>query len=181
MSGFPAARAWLGGFCLAIVCGSAANGTEVYQWVDRDGLTRYTIRRGPGRPQAAPAILPPIERVRPAPVEGDGLSAPGVRPAPAARPPAGAGLPVPPAVEQTAETGTPVPSARQATPPTPPEAEQIRELEARIDADRERLKQLISQPPAARLNLATDPRVLEIGLRLPKLQAELAELREAAP
>ena len=58
MSGFPAARAWLGGFCLAIVCGSAANGTEVYQWVDRDGLTRYTIRRGPGRVQRLEGGVP---------------------------------------------------------------------------------------------------------------------------
>lgn len=182
MSRFPAGRAWLGGVCLAVLCGTAASGTEVYQWVDRNGVTRYTLRRDPGRPKLPAAVLAPIERAQPSPVEGDGLSAPAVLPGPSSSPPAReAVLPMPPLIEETEERLAAVPVAKPALGLTHPQAERIRELEARIEADRESLKQLISRPSDTARDLSTDPRVLEIGQRLPRLQAELRELREAGP
>lgn len=82
--------------------------------------------------------------------------------------------------------GPPAPGAPVATVPSttalprPDHSQEILSLEEQIEADRETLKDLISQRDA--IDFAEDPAVREIAERLPRLQAQLEQLRrEAGP
>ncbi len=83
--------------------------------------------------------------------------------------------------------GPPAPGAPVATVPSttalprPDHSQEILSLEEQIEADRETLKDLISRQRDA-IEFAEDPAVREIAERLPRLQAQLEQLRrEAGP
>jgi hypothetical protein len=63
------------------------------------------------------------------------------------------------------------------SPELSPQRSEMLELESRILADRETLKNLISQPSSPDAAFASDPEVRVIAERLPRLQAQLEELR----
>ena len=76
------------------------------------------------------------------------------------------------------QRGTAAPRRRTAKTASDLDA-RIRELEARIAEDEEALKQLISAPGAdADADTEVSPELREIAARLPRLQAELASLRQ---
>jgi hypothetical protein len=81
--------------------------------------------------------------------------------------------------EATSGSATPAtPPAAATTTGTPGgDAQRIRELEARIAADEEALKQLIGAP-GEEADVTVSPELREIAARLPRLQAELASLRQ---
>lgn len=130
-----------------------AASAQVYKWVDENGVTHYTLER---------QEIPPHLRQRLRPI------------APGALPPPG-----PP--EPTTRLSS-APSTQTSAPvPRPDHTAEILSLEEQIAADRETLKDLISQQRDAG-EFAQDPKVQEIAERLPRLQAQLAELRrESGP
>jgi hypothetical protein len=164
-------RGWATALALAL-CGAApASAAEetatLYQWEDSNGVYRYTpeFDRIPGyarhtaveiRPGAAPPSKTPVY----------------FDPDPRA--------PVVAIPSQSPETAT-----ASAAPGTPAQdsgassdlGARIRELEARIAEDEEALKQLISAP-GADADTEVSPELREIAARLPRLQAELASLRQ---
>ncbi len=194
----PAVRAVLAVALLAVPAAAAsADGPVVYKWVDADGIPHFTthLDRVPSEVrekvrEAATATSPPSAE-------------PGTQPQPtapdvAAGPPP-AGEPAPPAGEPR-ETGRPSQDAAPATPvgtpaapnasaggemaaaaPTGPEAldARIAALEQEISRDQSALENFLSeeQKPGAPL-LPDRPPFREIAHRLPKLQAELARLKE---
>lgn len=129
-----------------------AASAQVYKWVDENGVTHYTLER---------QEIPPQLRQRLRPI------------APGALPPPG-----PP--DPTTRLSS-VPSTQQASAPRIDHSAEILSLEEQIAADRETLKDLISQQRDTG-EFAQDPKVQEIAERLPRLQAQLAELRrESGP
>ena len=155
------------------VAGAAGAADEpevaVWQWTDRDGVTRYTpdfgripgyaregaveMRPGAGPPTTTPVYFEPNPR---APVVG----VPGS---------------VPPTSVGSAEPG-PAPAATSAEPADDLDS-RIRQLEAQIASDEEALKQLISAP-GAEADVEVSPELREIAARLPQLQAQLASLQK---
>jgi uncharacterized coiled-coil protein SlyX len=164
-------RGWVTALALALCGAGPASAAEetitLYQWKDSDGVYRYTpnFDRIPGYArdtavEIQPGAAPPSN----APVYFD--------PDPRA--------PVVAIPSQSPETAT-----ANAAPDTPAQNSEdpsdldarIRELEARIAEDEEALKQLISAP-GADADTEVSPELREIAARLPRLQAELASLRQ---
>ncbi len=135
----------------------------MYKWVDESGDAHYTVDRSEIpqhlrrrlRPVAPPAPEPPPER---APFGAEISAAPTLA-----------------AAEEFAAT-EPAPEKRD-----PAEiAAEIRQLEQQIEKDHEELKRRISEGEGDGTDLSSDPELREIAERLPRLQAQLDELRREA-
>lgn len=148
---------------------------EVYKWVDRNGVTHYTIEREelpPGmrrRPRPRVATTPPVAAA-PAPMAA-GPAPMAAAPAPVAAAPERVGL-----SEAPPDFG---PEGEAAESP-PGEDPEILELEAQIRSDREMLKSVISAARGTGTEFISDPQLREIAERLPRRQAELEALRREA-
>jgi uncharacterized coiled-coil protein SlyX len=168
-----AALAGLVGFALWIALSSVAiaaqqSETELYRWLDRHGVVRYTTDLGripDSRRSTVIRVVPPsiptaTSRAAPAaPIVGeDPFTAPGqARKAGAQDPAAGAAA---------GGSSWPELDAR------------IAELELLVAKDEETIKEMISTPQTGDHDELIDSEELrEIGARLPVLQAELAELK----
>jgi hypothetical protein len=168
-----AAFASLVGFSLWIALSSVAIGaqqseTELYRWLDRHGVVRYTtdLNRIPNSRRSTvvrvvPRSIPTANtRIAPAaPVPGaDPFNAPGQ---------------VPTVDTQDLATDTALGSGSW------PELDaRIAELEVLVAKDEESIKEMISVPQIGDYDELIDSEELrEIGARLPVLQAELAELK----
>ncbi len=161
------------GFALAIALPSVAIGTpqsttELYRWLDRHGVVRYTtdLSRIPdSRRSTVVRVVPPsiptaTTRVAPAaPVPGaDPFTAPG----------------------QVRKTDAPdlAPAAALGGSSWPELDARIAELEVLVAKDEEAIKEMISTPQTGDYDELIDSEKLrEIGARLPVLQGELAELK----
>jgi len=173
MSKRRAALAGLVGFALSIALPSMAIGarqseTELYRWLDRHGVVRYTtdLSRIPdARRSTVVRVVPPsiplaTSRVAPAaPVPGaDPFNAPGQAP--------------------TVDTQDLAPRASLGGNSWPELDARIAELELLVAKDEEAIKVMISIPQAGDYDELIDSEELrEIGARLPVLQGELAELK----
>jgi uncharacterized coiled-coil protein SlyX len=163
------AIAGLFGFALWIALPSVAIGaqrseTELYRWLDRHGVVRYTtdLSRIPNARRSTvirvvpPSISTATSRIAPAaPVLGaDPFNAPGQVP--------------------TVDTQDTAP----ATGSWPELDERIAELEILVAKDEEAIKEMISTPQIGDYDELIDSEELRvIGARLPVLQGELAELK----
>jgi hypothetical protein len=168
-----AAFAGLVGFALWIALSSVAIGaqqseTELYRWLDRHGVVRYTtdLSRIPkSRRSTVVRVVPPsiptaTARIAPAaPVPGaDPFSAPGQVP--------------------TVDTQDLAPAAALGGGSWPELDARIAELEMLVAKDEEAIKVMISTPQTGDYDELIDSEELrEIGARLPVLQGELAELK----
>lgn len=126
----------------------------------------------PAQPPEQPAEAPP-PAVAPEP-DAEPDTAPSSQAAP--------GRPAPAPEETPAVTNAPPPPPpaaprRAPLPPDDPRAAEAAELEREIAARQEEIRQLISQNRWEGSELATDPRLRELGEVLPRLQAELEALR----
>jgi len=165
-------RSWAAILVLALWASTAAAADQtitLYQWTDSNGVTRYT---------------PDFDRI---PINARGTAVaiqPGADPPPKTpvyfepdpREPAVA-VPGPPP-EGATRSASPSTSAPAPSPGTSQE-QRVQELEALIAQDEEALKQLISEP-GAQADVTVSPELREIAARLPRLQAELASLRQQA-
>ncbi len=170
-----AALAALVGFALAIALpcvaiGVQRNEIELYRWLDRHGVVRYTtdLSRIPNSrrstvvrvvphsiPTATSSVAPPIPA--PAP-DADPFSAPGQVP--------------------KADAQDLAPAATLSGSSWPELDARIAELEILVAQDEETIKEMISTPQVGDYDELIDSEELrEIGARLPVLQAELAELK----
>jgi len=173
MPKFGAVLAGLVGFGLWIPLASVAIGaqqgeTELYRWLDRHGVVRYTTDLGripSARRNTVIRVVPPsvqtaTTRVAPAaPVPGaDPFNAPGQ---------------VSPVGSQDLATDAAIGSSSW------PELDaRIAELEMLVAKDEEAIKEMISTPQTGDHDELIDSEELrEIGARLPVLQGELAELK----
>ena len=172
---------------------------DVYRWVDELGVTHYTTdrdtvpRRFRGEAHAieaspAPASAPRATRAPEATVPPTALATPTspetttptpepAEPAPTASAPS---APPEPEISQPAPSAAPVfpgPPTTTTLAPNDPRAQEVAELEAQIATDRETLRQMISTKRWDSAELASDPAILEIAERLPRLQAQLEALR----
>lgn len=194
----PAVRAILAAAFVALPsAATSADGPVVYKWVDADGIPHFTTHldrvpsavRDKVREAASAAAAqnatpaPPEERTTP-----DVAASP---PAPAERaaPPTEPRESEPPSQPAAPETplGAPAPPAASdareiaaAAPAGPSSLEQrIAVLEQEIQRDQSTLENFLSEEPQAGAPLLPDrPEFREIAHRLPKLQAELARLKE---
>ena len=124
---------------------------KVYKWVDENGVTHYTLERQ----EIPPQLRQRLRSIAPGALPPPGPPAPGTP---------GSSLP-------STQTHTAVPG--------PDHGHEILSLEEQIAADRETLKDLISRQRDA-IDFAQDPAVREIAERLPRLQAQLEQLRREA-
>jgi uncharacterized coiled-coil protein SlyX len=164
-----AALVGLVGFALWIALPSVAIGarqgeTELYRWLDRQGVVRYTTDLGRipnARRDTVIRVVPPS------------IPTATSRAAPAA-PVVGADPFRPPSQTQQVD-------AQRATPggSSWPELDaRIAELEMLVAKDEEAIKEMISTPQIGDHDDLIDSQELrEIGARLPVLQGELAELK----
>ena len=168
-----AAIAGLVGFALWIALPSSAIGarqseTELYRWLDRHGVVRYTtdLSRIPNaRRSTVIRVVPPsmptaTSRVAPAaPVPGaDPFIAPGQAP--------------------RVDSQDLAPNAALSGSSWPELDARIAELELLVAKDEEVIKDMISVPQAGDYDeLINSEELREIGARLPVLQGELAELK----
>ncbi len=168
-----AAIAGLVGFVLWIALSSVAIGarqseTELYRWLDRHGVVRYTtdLSRIPdARRSTVIRVVPPsmptaASRVAPAaPVPGaDPFTAPGQAP--------------------RVDSQDLAPDASLGGGSWPELDARIAELEILVAKDEEVIKDMISAPQTGDYDELIDSEELrEIGARLPVLQGELAELK----
>ncbi len=173
MTRHRAAFAGLVGLALWIALSSAAIGarqseTELYRWLDRHGVVRYTtdLSRIPdARRSTVVRVVPPsiptaTSRVAPAaPVPGaDPFNAPNQAP--------------------TVDTQDLAPNAALGASSWPELDARIAELEILVAKDEESIKDMISTPQTGDYDELIDSVELrEIGARLPVLQGELAELK----
>ena len=180
---------------VAGLAGESGAQTPLYQWIDRDGVVRYTP--DPGRvPGGYPSVLVEPGMALPAP------RATAAAAEPAAEPPLGTSSESDPfnAPEQARRvqsesiggTGSspaePAPSvATDAAPQpvagtgmSPSEIDaRIQELEEAIARDEDALKDLISQTSSGQGDpVRNSDELREIGRRLPELQADLRALRD---
>ena len=156
----------------------------------RGGLPQLTPEPEPQTATPGPTPLPsdPTAPPGPAPVIQPG-SEPTPEPAPVTlrtpdEPDSASPPPTPPTlgVRPTAPT-PPAPETAQLPEQSPeltPERAEMLELEGKILRDRETLKTLISQPRSPGDVFASNPEVREIAQRLPRMQAQLEELRREA-
>ncbi len=168
-----AAFAGLVGFALWIALSSVAIGarqseTELYRWLDRHGVVRYTtdLSRIPNaRRSTVVRVVPPsiptvTSRIAPAaPVPGaDPFNAPNQAP--------------------SVDTQDLAPNAALGASSWPELDARIAELEMLVAKDEETIKDMISTPQTGDYDELIDSLELrEIGARLPVLQGELAELK----
>jgi hypothetical protein len=168
-----AAFAGLVGFALWIALPSVAIGaqrseTELYRWLDRHGVVRYTtdLSRIPNARRSTvirvvpPSISTATSRIAPAaPVPGaDPFNAPNQAP--------------------KVDTQDLAPSAALGGSSWPELDTRIAELELLVAKDEEAIKDMISTPQIGDYDELIDSEELrEIGARLPVLQGELAELK----
>jgi hypothetical protein len=152
----------------SLAIGAQQSGTELYRWLDRHGVVRYTpdLSRIPkSRRSTAIRVVPPsiptaTARIAPAaPVPGaDPFSAPGQVP--------------------TVDTQDLAPDAALGGGSWPELDARIAELEILVAKDEEAIKVMISTPQIGDYDDLIDSEELrEIGARLPVLQGELAELK----
>lgn len=179
---------------------------DVYRWVDDAGVTHFATSKDaiPSRYRSgaiaiheAPEGITNPSSAHPPPRRAPPPQAPAEAPPVKPPPPVDAAPPAEGAAAPETPSGTPAPPSAPVAPPTPqsdarpaeretnlhedPRKDEIADLEGQIERDREVLRQLVSTPRWDSAELAADPRVREIAERLPRLQAELAALRNEAP
>jgi len=168
-----AAIAGVVGFALWIALSSMAIGsqqseTELYRWLDRHGVVRYTtdLSRIPNsRRSTVVRVVPPS------------ISTATSRIAPAAPVPGTDPFNPPGQVQQIDPQG-PAPGAALVGSSWPELDARIAELEILVAKDEEAIKEMISTPQTGDYDELIDSEELrEIGARLPVLQGELAELK----
>lgn len=149
---------------LAAACPTAAadEAITIWQWTDAGGVTRYTpdFERIPSAARPTAVAMQPGASPPTSPVYFD----PNPRESVVSVPDPG---------------GTTSLGSAAATPAAPAEdlESRVRELEAQISADEEALKRMISSP-GGEADAAVSAELREIAARLPKLQAQLASLRQ---
>lgn len=174
-----------------LLASTATVGAELYQWVDAEGVVRYT----PSRRAPPLAHRDSLQEVRP------GMAMPALPPQPNRVPepdagttfPSVIGAPVPDPSPSLGDTGLPAPGptaiadavpSDEPSPGDEPSAEpdlatRIRELEQAIARDEETLKDMISTPPAeGEEGIESSAELREIARRLPGMQAELRALKQ---
>ena len=189
----PAVRAILAAAFVALPsAATSADGPVVYKWVDADGIPHFTthLDRVPssvrdkvrdaasapaGAPTAAPAehATPDVAAAPPAPsapVAPTGEFRESERPSQDASPEAPLGAPAPSGAREVAEAAPAGPGSLDA---------RIAALQQEIDRDQSALENFLSEQPKEGAPLLPDrPEFRQIAHRLPKLQAELARLKE---
>ncbi len=161
------------GFALSIalpsvVIGTPQSTTELYRWLDRHGVVRYTTDLGripDSRRSTVVRVVPPsistaTSRVAPAaPVVGaDPFNAPGQ--------------------VRKIDAQDLAPDAALGGSSWPELDARIAELEMLVSKDEEVIKEMVSTPQTGDHDELLDSKELrEIGARLPVLQGELAELK----
>jgi uncharacterized coiled-coil protein SlyX len=166
------------GFALAtalpsIAIGAQQSETELYRWLDRHGVVRYTtdLDRIPNSRRST------VVRVVPHSIPTSTTSV--APPAPAA--PLPGLVPAPDADPFSAPGQVPNVAPQASAPVTSswPELDaRIAELEMLVAKDEETIKQMVSTPQVGDHDELIDSEELrEIGARLPVLQGELAELK----
>jgi uncharacterized coiled-coil protein SlyX len=168
----------LAGFALAITLpciaiGAQQSETELYRWLDRHGVVRYTTDLG----RIPNSRRSTVVRVVPHSIPTSTTSV--APPVPAAPLP---GLVPAPDVDPFSAPGQVPNVAPQASAPVTsswPELDaRIAELEMLVAKDEETIKQMVSTPQVGDHDELIDSEELrEIGARLPVLQGELAELK----
>jgi uncharacterized coiled-coil protein SlyX len=175
-----AALAALVGFALAIALPSVTigvqrNEVELYRWLDRHGVVRYTtdLSRIPdSRRSTVVRVVPQSIPTATSSVAPPTAPLPGVVPAPDADPFNAPGQ-VP-----TANTQDLAPTATLGGSSWPELDDRIAELEILVARDEESIKEMVSTPQVGDHDELIDSEELrEIGARLPVLQGELAELK----
>ena len=157
---------WIGLSSVAI--GAQQSETELYRWLDRHGVVRYTtdLSRIPNaRRDTVIRVIPPsiptaTSRIAPAaPVTGtDPFN--------------------PPGQVQNVDPQDPAPGTALGGSSWPELDARIAELEMLVAKDEEAIKEMISTPQTGDYDELIDSEELrEIGARLPVLQGELAELK----
>ena len=141
---------WIASAAVLFGCATSEPSRSLYQWTDADGNVRYT---------AFP------DRIAIARQHTRRVVEPGASAHQNAAPP-GRRIPAPPG---------PLPGAPPVDP-ADPLAVRIAELAAHVAADEETLKALISDPKVAD-RLRSSPELRAVAERLPRLQAELEQLR----
>lgn len=169
----------------------SADGPVVYKWVDADGIAHFTTHLD----RVPSAVRDKVRDAATAPAPAPAAQGEQTTPDVAAGPPAPAGAAAPPGEFRESER-----PSQQASPEAPlgtPDAGDARELaatapavpgslDARIAAleqeigrDQSALESFLSEEPQEGAPLLPDrPDFREIAHRLPKLQAELARLKE---
>jgi len=166
------------GFALSAALSSMAIGaqqseTELYRWLDRHGVVRYTTDLG----RIPKSRRSTVVRVVPHSIPTSTTSV--APPAPVAPLP---GLVPAPDADPFSAPGQVLNVAPQASAPVTrswPELDaRIAELEILVAKDEETIKQMVSTPQVGDHDELIDSEELrEIGARLPVLQGELAELK----
>jgi hypothetical protein len=130
----------------------ASSPAAVYQWVDENGVTHYTVDREDVPVRLRTRLTPDSRLIIESPAR-EAVTTP----------------------EQPLGPAQPLSGSPQVRDPI--EAD----LAERIRRDREALKEIISREAQGELGLGGDARLREIAERLPRLQAEYRELqRESA-
>ncbi len=142
--------AWIASAAVLFGCATSEPSRSLYQWTDAAGNVRYTAF-----PDRIAIARQQTRRVVEAGASARQNSAP-------------PGIRIPPPPKQ-------LPGAPPVDP-SDPLAMRIAELAAHVAADEETLKALISDPKVAD-RLRNSPELRAVGERLPRLQAELEQLR----
>ena len=161
------------GFALAIALPSVAIGTpqsttELYRWLDRHGVVRYTtdLSRIPDSRRST------VIRVVPQSIPTAASSVAPAAPVPGADP-----FTAPGQVRKT-DAQDLAPAAALGGSSWPELDARIAELEIAVAKDEEAIKEMISTPQTGDYDeLIHSEELREIGARLPGLQGELAELK----
>jgi len=161
-------------FAIALPCiaiGAQQGETELYRWLDRHGVVRYTTDLGripKSRRSTVVRVIPQSTSTTTAAPPAPAVPLPGLVPAPDADPfsPPGQVSKVAPQASAPVTSSWPELDAR------------IAELELLVAKDEEAIKQMVSTPQVGEYDELIDSEELrEIGARLPVLQGELAELK----
>ncbi len=166
------ALAGLVAFALAVALPSLALGdregeTELYRWLDRHGVVRYTTDLG----RVPNARRSTVVRVVPRSVPTATAQTAPAAPAPGADP-----FNAPDQLQAVDRQDLATDAAIGSS--WPELDARIAELEALVAKDEEALKEMISRPHSGdRDELIDSEELREIGARLPVLQGELAELK----
>ncbi len=164
------------GFVLAtalpwVAIGAQQGETELYRWLDRHGVVRYTTDLGripKSRRSTVVRVVPQSTATTPVAPPAPAVPLPGLVPAADADPFSAPG-----------QITNVTPQASTAATSSWPELDaRIAELELLVAQDEERIKQMVSAPQVGDDDDLIDSEELrEIGARLPVLQGELAELK----
>jgi len=161
-------------FALALPCtaiGAQQGEVELYRWLDRHGVVRYTTDLGripKSRRSTVVRVVPQSTATTPVAPPAPAAPLPGLVPAPDADP-----------FSPPGQVSTVAPQAAAPVTSSWPELDaRIAELELLVAQDEERIKQMVSTPQVGDHDDLIDSEELrEIGARLPVLQGELAELK----